>query len=335
MTAIVEVEDLVCEFPLGPSLRHRLRGHPTPTVRAVDHVSISAERGTALGIVGESGCGKTTLARAIVGLQAPTSGTIRLDGEEVGATRSRAARRRIQMVFQDPGSSLNPKMTIGSALGEMVRSHHLREPADVAGRCRELARLVELPESVLEQRPGGLSGGQRQRAAIARALAVEPDVLVADEAVAALDVSVQAAILNLLNDLRARLGLTIIFISHDLGVVRQVTDRVAVCYFGRIVEEQPTDALFERPRHPYTRALMAAAPRLDHRKRPGESALPGDVPRATNRYPGCAFQPRCPLAIERCAAEQPSLRAIGAGAVACHVLDITDPAARSHQGSAG
>lgn len=286
-----------------------------------------------MGIVGESGCGKTTLARVLVGLQQPTSGTVCLEGELLGPRRSRTTRRRIQMVFQDPGSSLNPRMTVGAALAEILAAHHLRSPLEIGTRCSELMGLVELPESTLAKLPGGLSGGQRQRVGIARALALEPDVLIADEAVAALDVSVQASILNLLNDLRGHLGLTIIFISHDLAVVRQVTDQVAVCYLGRIVEEQPTDALFEQPQHPYTRALLAAAPRLDRRKRSGESVLAGDVPSATQRHQGCVFSSRCPLAVARCPTEQPEHRQHGAGTVACH-LAIPSSAAPPQRGSA-
>jgi len=276
-------------------------------VHAVNDVSFTVAAGAAVGIVGESGCGKSTLAKAIIGLNEPTRGTIRLDGAALARKRSSASRRRIQMVFQDPGSSLDPKMSAGNAIRELLRFHRLRPAAEVEPRCRELLELVGLPASTLARRPAALSGGQRQRVAIARALAVEPDLLICDEAVAALDVSVQASILNLLNDLRARLGLTLLFISHDLGVVRQVTDRVLVLYLGRIVEDQPTADLFEDPRHPYTKALLAAAPRFRTKKAPGTAALAGDVPSPVDLPAGCAFRGRCPQAARRCAQERPRL----------------------------
>jgi oligopeptide/dipeptide ABC transporter ATP-binding protein len=271
------------------------------------------------GIVGESGCGKSTLAKAIIGLLQPTSGTIRLGGAALTGKRDRLTRRRIQMVFQDPASSLNPKMSAGEAISEVLRVHALRPDHAIERRCRELLELVELPASTYALRPTALSGGQCQRVAIARALAVEPDLLIADEAVAALDVSVQASILNLLNDLRRRLGLTMLFISHDLGVVRQVTDRVLVLYLGRVVEDQPTNDAFNDPRHPYARALLAAAPRFDSNKRSGAAALPGEVPQAINLQAGCAFRTRCPAAKPRCAGELPLL--VGPDAshlAACH-----------------
>jgi oligopeptide/dipeptide ABC transporter ATP-binding protein len=226
------------------------------------------------------------------------------------------------MVFQDPGSSLNPKMTVGAAIAELVQIHRLRTAPDIQRRVNELLELVELPAATADRRPGSLSGGQRQRVAIARALAVEPDLLIADEAVAALDVSVQASVLNLLNDLREQLRLTLLFISHDLGVVRQVTDRVVVLYLGRVVEDQPTADLFADPRHPYTRALLAAAPRLGSGKRPGDHLLGGEVPSAMQRHDGCGFRNRCPVAIPECALQVPALR--GPDTVhrsACH-LDL-------------
>lgn len=319
MSTILEIDDLVCEFAAGSPLWARLRGRAPVRLRAVDQVSLRVERGTSVGIVGESGCGKTTLARAVIGLVAPTSGSISLDGVPLIGPRDRLTRRKLQMVFQDPGSSLNPKLTIGVAIEEMIRAHDLRRGADIDRRCRELIELVELSPTMLDQRPGSLSGGQRQRAAIARALALEPDLLIADEAVAALDVSVQASILNLLNNLRAELGLTMLFISHDLGVVRQVTDRVAVCYLGRIVEDQPTASLFDQPQHPYTGALLAVAPRLDSHKRPGESAVAGEVPSPLVRPTGCSFRHRCSRASDTCEQQIPELVAhAGAGLVACH-----------------
>lgn len=307
MSPLLEVRGLSCEYAAGSRLWARARGREPAVLRAVDDVSFRVDAGSSVGIVGESGCGKSTLAKAVIGLVEPTGGAVELDGAGLARRRSRATRRRIQMVFQDPGSSLDPKMKVGDAIGEPIAFHRIRRRDEVAGRVRELLELVDLPASVLAQRPARLSGGQRQRVAIARALALEPDLLICDEAVAALDVSVQASILNLLNDLRARLGLTMLFISHDLGVVRQVTDRVLVLYLGRIVEDQSTAGLFGDPRHPYTRALLAAAPRFAVRKTPGDSALPGDVPSPLEAPSGCAFRGRCALAVERCRSERPEL----------------------------
>ena len=319
VTPLVDLTDLCCEFPIGSPLWARLRRREPQTLRAVDHLSLQITKGSSVGVVGESGCGKSTLAKIIIGLVRPTSGVLRLGGDELPARRDRSTRRRIQMVFQDPGSSLNPKMTVGAAISEMLLVHRLRTGAGIEQRCRELLDLVELPTSAYDQRPEVLSGGQRQRVAIARALALEPDLLIADEAVAALDVSVQASVLNLFNDLRERLGLTMLFISHDLGVVRQVTDRVVVLYLGRIVEDQPTGQLFDDPRHPYTRALLAAAPKLGSAKRPGESALQGEVPSALDQHSGCAFRPRCTAAEARCEHESPQLTGPDhAHQAACH-----------------
>jgi oligopeptide/dipeptide ABC transporter ATP-binding protein len=319
MSALLEIDRLCCEFSLGSRLWARARRQPAPVLRAVSDVSFSVAAGSSVGIVGESGCGKSTLARAIIGLVPPTRGTIRLGSAVLTGRRDRVTRRRIQMVFQDPASSLNPKMTVGDAIREMLRVHELRPEHAIESRSRELLDLVELPASALALRPTALSGGQCQRVAIARALAVEPELLIADEAVAALDVSVQASILNLLNELRRRLGLTMLFISHDLGVVRQVTDRVLVLYLGRVVEDQPTRDAFNDPRHPYARALLAAAPRFDSNKRSGQAALSGEVPKAINLQAGCAFRSRCPQARPRCASELPMLSGPDAShSAACH-----------------
>ncbi len=319
MSALLEIDRLCCEFSLGSRLWARARQRQAPVLRAVSDVSFSVAAGSAVGIVGESGCGKSTLAKTIIGLLPPTSGTIRLGGMALAGKRDRVTRRRIQMVFQDPASSLNPKMTVGDAISEVLRAHELRPEHAIENRCRELLDLVELPASAFALRPTALSGGQCQRVAIARALAVEPELLIADEAVAALDVSVQASILNLLNDLRRRLGLTLLFISHDLGVVHQVTDRVMVLYLGRVVEDQPTRDAFNDPRHPYARALLAAAPRFDSKKRSGQAALSGEVPKAINLQAGCAFRSRCPQARPRCENELPMLLGPDAShSAACH-----------------
>lgn len=254
--ALLEVEGLSVTYGTASLLTWAgLRQAHAP---AVNDVSLKVSRGEALGIVGESGCGKSTLARAIAGLVDVTAGEIRLDGSRLSTKRDRATRQRIQMVFQDPSSSLNPRRTVRQVLAELLVVHQLVPRSGLDERCEQLVGLVELPTSMLDVYPQSMSGGQRQRVGIARALALQPDLLIADEAVAALDVSVQASVLNLLARLRSELGLTLIFISHDLGVVRHVSDRVVVMYEGRVVEEQDTENLFAMPQHPYTRQLLAA-----------------------------------------------------------------------------
>ena len=307
MTDFLEVRDLTVTFRVGSALVARLRGDPVPDLTAVDKITFGVGLGESLGIVGESGCGKSTLAKAITGLVPAKAGSISLDGAPLTVRRSRATRRRIQMVFQDPSSSLNPSLTVEKTLAELLRVHRIVPRDRIADRCAELLDLVELPQSLLKSRPRSLSGGQRQRVAIARALALEPEVLIADEAVAALDVSVQAPILNLINQLRRDLGLTVMFISHDLAVVRYVSDRVIVMYLGKAVEDRSTSELFEDPRHPYTRALMAAAPKFGVKKAPGESALKGEPPSALDLPSGCRFRPRCPIAADICVATEPDL----------------------------
>jgi ABC-type glutathione transport system ATPase component len=229
----------------------------------VDEVSIQVDEGQTLGIVGESGCGKSSLARAIIGLTRPASGEILFRGMPLGPFRDTAARRQIQMVFQDPGSSLNPAMTVRQMLTELLRHHRLRTRPQIPERCRELMAMVKLPEVTLDARPAKLSGGQKQRVAIARALAIEPALILADEPVAALDVSVQATVLNVLADLQAQLGFGLVFISHDLAVVRHICQDVAVMYLGQIVERADVQRIFQSPEHEYTRKLLSAAPRLN------------------------------------------------------------------------
>ncbi len=295
-----------------------VRRRPAAQLTAVDDVSLELFAGESLGVVGESGCGKTTLASCISGRLAPSAGAIDLLGRPLGAERSRSDRRLVQMVFQDPYSSLNPRMRVGTMLAELLRFHRLVPDAAVDERCRELITLVGLHEGTLQAYPRQLSGGQRQRVSIARSLALEPEVLVADEPVSALDVSVSATILNLLADLRERLGLGLILISHDLDVVRHVCQRVAVMYLGRIVEQGPTEAVFGDPRHPYTRALLAASPTIlgeldDADLVAGEPPSPYAIPT------GCRFRGRCPLAAELCAAQEPLLEPVGEGhRAACH-----------------
>jgi oligopeptide/dipeptide ABC transporter ATP-binding protein len=305
--SFLEVNDVTVRFRVGSLLAARIKGDQPPVLTAVDGISFEADRGESIGIVGESGCGKSSLAKAITGLVPVASGSIHLDGEELTAKRDRALMRRIQMVFQDPSSSLNPSLTVEKMLSELLRVHKIVPREQITDRCAELMDLVELPLSLLKARPRRLSGGQRQRVGIARALALEPEVLIADEAVAALDVSVQAPVLNLLNSLREELGLTLMFISHDLAVVRYVSDRVIVMYLGRAVEDRSTTDLFDDPRHPYTKALMAAAPKFGVKKAPGESALKGEPPSALNLPSGCRFRPRCPIAEDICEQMEPDL----------------------------
>ncbi|MXW35071.1 MAG: ATP-binding cassette domain-containing protein, partial [Chloroflexi bacterium] len=286
----LEVERLSVRFQVDNSWIGRIRGR-SGEITAVDDVSFTLQRGASLGIVGESGCGKSTMARAVVGLVKPDSGDIRYGGVRLGAKRSRRQRRLIQMVFQDPGSSLNPSMTPRRVLSELLRVHDMVPAGDIGDRCEELLDLVELPRRLIDARPRHLSGGQRQRIGIARALALEPEVLIADESVAALDVSVQASVLNLLADLRRRLGLMLLFVSHDLAVIRHVSDEVIVMYLGGIVEHSPAAQLFDVPRHPYTKALLASAPRL---KQPtaAEPPIVGEPLSVLSVPAGCRFEPR-------------------------------------------
>ncbi|RFA08239.1 hypothetical protein B7R54_02615 [Subtercola boreus] len=312
---VLRADDLVVRFPIKQAGRG-LRSH-TAHLTAVSHVSFAVSRGESLGIVGESGCGKSTLAAALIGLQDLTSGTVSLDGRPVGRTRSREDSRRVQMVFQDPMSSLNPRMTVGQTIEEVLVFHRRVPRSRVKARSLELLALVELPPSVLTRYPGSLSGGQRQRVGIVRALAADPEVLVLDEAVAALDVSVQASVLGLLQRLKAELGLTMVFISHDLSVVRNICDRVAVMYLGEIVEEATSDAVFTAPQHPYTAALLRAAPELHHLRRPGSNALTGEPPSPIDPPSGCRFHPRCPIARDECRTTVPPRVVSADGDVVC------------------
>jgi oligopeptide/dipeptide ABC transporter ATP-binding protein len=282
--------------------------HEEGVLHAVDGVDLDLRRGESLALVGESGSGKSTLALALTGVRPVDQGEIRFDGRRLPASRSRADRRRIQMVFQDPYSSLNPRLTVGGMLAELLKAHHVVPRSQVKEVSTELLTLVGLAPTALSAYPRQFSGGQRQRVAIARALALRPDVLVADEPVSALDVSVQATILNLLQDLRRELGLTLLLISHNLAVVRHLCDRVAVMYLGRIVEVAPTEQLFRTPRHPYTRGLLAAIPRLTAQAaEDGPPAIAGDPPSPLRIPSGCRFRTRCPMAQARCEEEDPAL----------------------------
>ncbi len=304
--ALVEVENLAVHFPIRTGLLRRVTGH----VRAVDGVSLAIPRGGVTAVVGESGCGKTTLGKALIGLAPPTAGTIRYDGQAVGAAHAAGWRRKMQIIFQDPYASLNPRLTVGEIVGE-----GLRYAAAAPGRAQREARvaatleLVGLDAAAARRYPHEFSGGQRQRVGIARALAVEPEFVVCDEATSALDVSVQAQILNLLRGLKDRLGLTYLFITHDLGVVEYFADAVAVMYLGRIVEHGTVRDVFESPRHPYTRALLAAVPRVDGRGRK-VLAVGGDTPSPVNPPAGCHFHPRCPKVMTECRTAYPGETAV-------------------------
>jgi oligopeptide transport system ATP-binding protein len=327
---LLEIDGLHVHYELRGGLGRRVRGQAPEVLRAVDGVDLTIARGETLGLVGESGCGKSTLGRAIVGLTDPTAGTVRYEGEELSAKRERSRRRRIQMVFQDPYSSLNPRMTVRQTLSELLRAHRIVPKEGVEARCRELLDLVGLGPRALDAHPRQFSGGQRQRVAIARALALEPELLIADEPVSALDVSVQATVLNLLEELREKLGLTMLLIAHNMAVVRHVADRVAVMYLGRIVEQAPTDELFTNARHPYTQGLLRAVPRLVPGRVSDSAGVVGDPPSPIHLPTGCRFHPRCPIALEpRCSTEDPALTAgpIENHTAACHFGWTERPAA--------
>ena len=319
---LLEVRDLVKHYPISAGFFGRNVG----VVRAVDGVSFTIRRGETLGLVGESGCGKTTTGRCVLQLERPTSGSVRFEGQELttlGAAALRSVRRRIQVIFQDPYSSLNPRMTVGQIVGEPLAVHGL--VPDAAGR---VARVKELLDQVglLPQHdrryPHQLSGGQRQRVGIARALSLEPSLIICDEPVSALDVSIQAQIINLLEDLQQELGLTYLFVAHDLSVVRHISDRVAVMYLGKIVELADRQTLYEAPRHPYTKALLSAVPIPDPEveARREHVVLGGEVPSPLRPPPGCAFHPRCPIAVDECGRTTPALRELDPGhRAACHL----------------
>jgi peptide/nickel transport system ATP-binding protein len=293
-------------------------------VHAVDRVNLTVRKGEVVGLVGESGCGKSTLGRMVAGILPPTEGAILRDGRDIKALTGGEARQmklRTQMIFQDPYASLNPRMRVQDIVGEAPRVHGLLEGAAFDDYVDEQMRRAGLDPGFKRRYPHQFSGGQRQRIGIARALAVKPDFIVCDEAVAALDVSIQAQILNLFMRLRKELDLTYLFISHDLGVVEHLSDRVVIMYLGRVVEEADTETVFRRPNHPYTRSLLDSVPRIENRKR-AFSVVKGEIPSPLNPPSGCHFHPRCPLAMERCRVEVPKLREIAPGQrSACHLND--------------
>jgi oligopeptide/dipeptide ABC transporter ATP-binding protein len=323
---LLSVSDLAVRFARRHPIADRIAGRPQQIVHALNGVSFTLRRGETLGIVGESGCGKSTLARCLVRLNEASAGAVHYDGIDVlkleGAAR-RQYHRRVQMVFQDPYSSLNPRMTVRQTLAEAIRFHGLRQGAAIEARIGELLDLVRLPTDSGERYPHEFSGGQRQRIGIARALAVEPECLIADELVSALDVSVQAQIVNLLLELQERLHLTVLFIAHDLRLVRHISHRVAVMYLGKIVELAETELLFSKPAHPYTIALLKAAPELDPSRRSTVDAVRGELPSPIAIPNGCPFHPRCPYAFDRCRKELPLLQELGLGQLAaCHLAGV-------------
>jgi oligopeptide/dipeptide ABC transporter ATP-binding protein len=319
--SVLEVENLVKHFPVVRGVLRHVVGH----VKAVDGVSFAVRAGETLCLVGESGCGKSTVARTILKLFQPTSGRILLDGEDVTTLDDggmRPHRRRIQMVFQDPYASLNPRMTAGDIVGEPLENYESLSRTEKEGKVARVLEKVGLRAEAMVKYPFEFSGGQRQRLGLARALALNPAVIVADEPVSALDVSVQAQVLNLMMDLQAEFNLAYLFVSHDLGVVEHIGHRIAVMYLGRIVELADKDTIFTQPLHPYSEALIAAAPLPDPRAKRNQLVLEGDVPSPMNPPPGCHFHTRCPYAVARCRSEDPPLRAVAPGhLVACHLRE--------------
>jgi oligopeptide/dipeptide ABC transporter ATP-binding protein len=317
---VIEAAHLTKHFPVRRGLTGRLRG----LVRAVDSVSFRIEAGTTLGLVGESGCGKTTTSKLVLGLERPTAGTIRFQGEDVlalDAEGERRYRRSVQAVFQDPYASLDPRMRVGSIIAEPLVINERATSAERRRRVLELLDLVGLPERSADLFPHEFSGGQRQRIAIARALALSPRLVVLDEPVSALDVSIRAQILNLLREIQKRLGVAYLFIAHDLAAVAHMSHTIAIMYLGKIVELGEASAVALEPRHPYTQALFAAALPIDVNGPRAEVVLSGEVPSPLDPPSGCHFHPRCPHAMDRCATEEPALRPESGRLVACHLYD--------------
>ena len=327
---LIDVRGITKQFPLRRGIVERLRGGRPPAVHALREVDFSVRRGETFALVGESGCGKTTLARIVMGLIPPTGGSVVFDGQPVESLSSGDTlrfRRRIQMVFQNPFGSLNPRMRVGQIVGEPLHVHRAGLGLDRSGlhaRVAEVLRDCGLDTTTAERFPHQFSGGQRQRIAIARALVLKPECLVLDEPVSALDVSIQAQVINLMVDLQREKRLAYLFIAHDLAVVEHIIHRIAVMYLGRIVEYADKETLFRRPLHPYTEALLAAVPIPDPKVKRVKRVLQGDVPSPINPPPGCAFHPRCPRVMDRCRVQAPALAEIEPGTfVACHLHEAT------------
>jgi oligopeptide/dipeptide ABC transporter ATP-binding protein len=320
---IITVENAVVHFPIKQSVLDRFKGRPKRFVQALNGVRLDLAQGETLGIVGESGCGKSTLARTMVGLLQASDGCIRFNGRDIASlkgSQKRAFNRQVQMIFQDPYGSLNPRMTVGQMLHEALSVHKMCVPSRIPARIKELLELVRLPADAADKLPHEFSGGQRQRIGISRALAVEPRVLVADELVSALDVSVQAQVVNLLLDLQEKLSLTVLFVAHDLRLVRHISHRVAVMYLGEVVEIGETERLYQTPLHPYTQALLRAAPSMDPADRQRSVSLTGELPSPLSPPSGCRFHTRCPIAVPLCREQRPVLQTKETGQmVACHL----------------
>jgi peptide/nickel transport system ATP-binding protein len=324
MTALVQAHDLAKTFDVSaPWLNRVLEGKPRQLLHAVDGVSFEIERGTTLALVGESGCGKSTVARLLVGLYEPTRGGLTFDGQDAHAAfkspEAKAMRKRIQMIFQDPYASLNPRWTVEAIIGEPLHEHGMiPDASELKARVADLLQSVGLSAFDMPKYPHQFSGGQRQRISIARALATAPEFLVCDEPTSALDVSVQAQVLNIMKDLQRERGLTYLFISHNLAVVRHVSDKVGVMYLGRLVELADKHTLFANPQHPYTRMLLDAIPKMHDTGR-ARTPVQGEVPNPLNPPTGCSFHPRCPQVTERCKTERPLLRELKGIKIACHL----------------